>query len=64
MEAITANPLRRDGMRYGWAALSGAASPKLWMDAYLAAFAIESGQQLVTTDTGFRQFKGLDATVN
>ena len=48
-----------------WKALgaTAAASPKLWMDAYLAAFAIESGQQLVTTDTGFRQFKGLHAIV-
>lgn len=40
-----------------------AASPKRWMDAYLAAFAMERGQQLVTTDKGFRQFKGLDAIV-
>ena len=40
-----------------------AASPKLWMDAYLAAFAMERGEQLVTTDKGFRQFKGLDAIV-
>ena len=42
---------------------TSAASPKLWMDTYLAAFAMESGQPLVTTDKGFRQFKGLDAIV-
>jgi uncharacterized protein len=39
------------------------ASPKLWMDAYLAAFAIAGGHQLVTTDKAFRQFKGLDVLV-
>lgn len=35
-------------------------APKLWMDAYLAAFAISGGYQLVTTDRGFKQHKGLD----
>ena len=38
----------------------GTASPKLWMDAYLAAFALTAGYRLVTTDKAFRQFKGLD----
>ncbi len=38
-------------------------SPKLWMDAYLAAFAITSGAQLVTTDKAFTQFPGLDVLV-
>lgn len=38
-------------------------SPKLWMDAYLAAFAMTSGAQLVTTDKAFSQFPGLDALV-
>ena len=38
-------------------------SPKLWMDAYLAAFAISSGAQLVTTDKAFSQFAGLDVKV-
>jgi len=42
-----------------YAARDGA-SPKLWMDAYLAAFASSGGYQFVTTDTGFRQFEGLD----
>jgi toxin-antitoxin system PIN domain toxin len=39
------------------------ASPKLWMDAYLAAFAIAGGHQLVTTDRAFRQFKDLDVLI-
>jgi len=39
------------------------ASPKLWMDAYLAAFAITGGYRIVTTDKGFKQFKGLNALV-
>jgi uncharacterized protein len=38
-------------------------SPKLWMDAYLAAFAITTGAQLVTTDKAFTQFAGLDVRV-
>lgn len=33
---------------------------KLVADAWLAAFAIASSSRLVTLDTGFRQFKGLD----
>lgn len=41
----------------------GSASPKLWMDAYLAAFATAGGFKLVTTDTGFRQFKDFDPIV-
>jgi uncharacterized protein len=38
-------------------------SPKLWMDAYLAAFALAGGYQLVTTDQAFGQFSGLDLLV-
>ncbi len=41
-------------------ALRDTASPKLWMDAYLAAFAIRSDCRIVTTDADFRQFPGLD----
>ncbi len=44
-------------------AASSKASPKLWMDAYLAAYAIAGNYQLVTTDKAFRQFKGLDLLV-
>ena len=36
------------------------ASPKLWMDAYLAAFALTCGYQLVSLDKAFKQFKGLN----
>ena len=39
------------------------ASPKLWMEAYLAAFAMAGGYSLVTTDKAFKQFKGLDLVV-
>lgn len=35
------------------------ASPKVWTDAYLAAFALSADIQRVTFDRGFRQFSGL-----
>ncbi len=40
----------------------GTASPKVWMDAYLAAFALAGGLRLVTLDGDFRNFvpQGLD----
>jgi toxin-antitoxin system PIN domain toxin len=38
-------------------------SPNIWVDAYLAAFARAADYQLVTTDGGFRQYRGLDAVV-
>jgi uncharacterized protein len=38
-------------------------SPKLWMDAYLAAFALAGGHELITTDKAFKQFKGLKVHV-
>jgi toxin-antitoxin system PIN domain toxin len=41
-------------------ALRGTASPKLWMDAYLAAFAVAGGYRLVTNDRAFSQFRGLE----
>lgn len=41
-------------------ALTAQASPKLWMNAYLAGFAIAGGHRLVTIDKAFKQFKGLD----
>ncbi len=44
-------------------AVRGTASPKLWMDAYLAAFALAGRYQMVTTDAAFRQFRGLDLLV-
>lgn len=52
-------------IRDTWTAFAdvNTASPKLWMDAYLAAFAITGGYRLVTTDKAFKQFKGLNALV-
>ena len=38
-------------------------SPKLWMDANLAAFAIAGGYELVTLDRAFIQFAGLNLVV-
>jgi uncharacterized protein len=38
-------------------------APKLWMDAYLAAFAMAGEYSLVTLDKAFKQFKGLDLVV-
>ena len=38
---------------------SGRISPKLWQDAYLAAFACSARVRLATFDGGFRQFDGL-----
>jgi toxin-antitoxin system PIN domain toxin len=53
------------GLEASWKKLAAGskASPKLWMDAYLAAFAMAGGHQLVTTDKAFKQFKGLDLLV-
>jgi toxin-antitoxin system PIN domain toxin len=38
-------------------AASGVPSPKVWMDAYLAALAIQAGADLLTFDKGFRKFE-------
>ena len=47
-----------------WHAISAldSASPKVWMDAYLAAFAISGGLRMLTLDQDFRNFlpRGLD----
>ena len=53
------------GLEAHWKKLAGGpkASPKLWMDAYLAAFALAGNYQLVTTDKAFKQFKGLELVV-
>lgn len=50
------------GLEAHWERLANrqSPSPKLWMDAYLAAFAIAGGYQFVTTDRAFRQHEGLD----
>jgi uncharacterized protein len=39
------------------------ASPKKWMDAYLAAFAMAGGYELVTTDEDFRQYEQANVRV-
>ena len=54
-----------DGLEPQWRAYAErpTASPKLWMDAYLAAFAFAGGHMLVTTDGAFKQFAGLDVMV-
>ncbi len=53
------------GVEDAWKALAirETNSPKLWMDAWLAAFALRSGFQMVTTDKAFSQFKGLELLV-
>ncbi|MEX2172203.1 MAG: TA system VapC family ribonuclease toxin [Pirellulales bacterium] len=38
-------------------------SPKLWNDAYLAAFAETGGYEIVSFDQGFSQYKGLHSTI-
>jgi toxin-antitoxin system PIN domain toxin len=48
------------GVRWKQLAVRESASPKLWMDAYLAAFALAGGYRMVTTDSAFKQFRGLD----
>ena len=47
------------GLESRWLELAGlrSASPKVWMDAYLAAFAILHVMELVTLDRDFRNFE-------
>ncbi len=54
-----------DGVEETWKAMAirDTQSPKLWMDAWLAAFALSSGFQMITTDKAFSQFKGLELLV-
>lgn len=48
-----------EGTRELWLELAAvpSASPKVWMDAYLAAFAIRSGHPIATFDADFRRFE-------
>lgn len=48
-----------EGTRELWLGLAAipSASPKVWMDAYLAAFAIRAGLPFATLDTDFRRFE-------
>lgn len=53
------------GVESLWRSLSSRStqSPKLVNDAYLAAFAICTGLEVVTFDQGFTQFPGLKCTI-
>jgi toxin-antitoxin system PIN domain toxin len=57
MRAVEPSDLEPEWARL---ALGSSASPKLWMDAYLAAFALTGGYKMVTTDHAYQQFEGLD----
>ncbi|MEX2578178.1 MAG: TA system VapC family ribonuclease toxin [Verrucomicrobiales bacterium] len=48
-----------EGTRELWLELAGipSASPKVWMDGYLAAFAIRAGLPFATLDIDFRRFE-------
>lgn len=61
-DRITVAVSEPDGLEECWKsfAVRDTASPKLWMDAYLAAFAVAGEYRMVTTDTAFNQFSGLD----
>ena len=61
-DRIVFRPDEPAGLEAQWGrfALRETASPKIWMDAYLAAFAFAGGYRMVTTDAAFRQFRGLD----
>lgn len=61
-DRIAFRPDEPAGLESQWKsyAVRESASPKLWMDAYLAAFAAIEGYRLVTTDADFKQFGGLN----
>ncbi|MBN9689243.1 MAG: PIN domain-containing protein [Verrucomicrobia bacterium] len=54
-----------EGVEETWQklAMRDTPSPKVWMDAWLAALALHSGIQMVTTYKTFSQFKGLHLVV-
>jgi toxin-antitoxin system PIN domain toxin len=54
-----------EGLETRWQQFASrpSASPQLWMDAYLAAFAVAGGYRMVTTDRAFQQFPGLEVVV-
>ena len=53
------------GLEAAWQIRSSleTASPKLWNDAYLAAFATNAGLRIVTFDRAFRQFRDNDVLI-
>lgn len=61
--ALQANEPSRLEARWKSLAPRDTASPKAWMDSYLAGFALASGFGIVTTDKAFVTFPGLDLTL-
>jgi uncharacterized protein len=59
---LCAEPARLEPRWHQFAA-SPQPAPKRWMDAYLAAFAVEAGLRFVTFDQGFRAYPDLDVLV-
>lgn len=55
-------PANLDGKLFALTA-SSQCTPKLWQDAYFAAFALAAGFKMVTFDQGFRTFAGLAASI-
>jgi len=39
------------------------ASPKIWMDAYLAAFAVAGNYNFLSADRAFSQYEGLNVII-
>lgn len=50
-----------DGLERQWQIFAArrSAAPKVWLDAYLAAFALTGGFELVTIDADFTQYSGI-----
>lgn len=61
-DRITMTGQEPKGLETQWKlfAVRQSPSPKVWMDAYLAAFAFTGGFALVSTDTDFQQYEGID----
>ena len=64
-ERVRFAPRGPDGLDAPFEAFTGgrAFSPRVWSDAYLAAYARAGDYTLVTFDQGFRQFEGLSCNV-
>jgi toxin-antitoxin system PIN domain toxin len=56
---FAAEPPGCESVLEGWLT-AGLVTPRLWTDAYLAAFAVAGGFRLVTFDRDFARFPGLD----
>lgn len=63
VRCINAEP---EGIRALWLELASVpfASPKVWMDSYLAAFAITGGLPFSTLDADFRRFEACGLKLN